>query len=139
MVSQKITFNESVYTYQIDYSRHVSNIVYIQWMENGRIKLLEDAGLAFHETGAQGYVPVLIETNIKYKKPIILGDTVAIHLWLSKLTRLYAIMEFEFYKNGNVLAATGTQKGVYISLKTKQPIRLSNKQIKLFEPYLLSE
>ena len=28
----KITFQESIHTFQIDFNRHVSNVVYIQWV-----------------------------------------------------------------------------------------------------------
>ncbi len=43
-MQKKIIYTEKIYTYQIDFARHVSNIVYIQWMENGRLRLMEEMG-----------------------------------------------------------------------------------------------
>ena len=36
---KKITFTLPVYTFQIDFAGIVSNIVYIEWMEIGRLTL----------------------------------------------------------------------------------------------------
>ena len=44
-MTETLTFREPVHSFQIDFNRHVSNIVYIQWMEIGRLKLLEACGL----------------------------------------------------------------------------------------------
>jgi acyl-CoA thioester hydrolase len=68
---QKITVNLEVYTYQIDFAGHVSNIVYIQWMEIARIKLLEAIGLPTHEIAKAGFIPVLVQTEISYKQPLL--------------------------------------------------------------------
>ena len=63
---KKVIFEESVYTYHIDFAGHVSNIVYIRWMEIGRSKLLEAAGLPVQELLKKGIVPVLVSTEITY-------------------------------------------------------------------------
>ena len=41
----KVVFDQEIYTFHIDFAGHVSNIVYVQWMEIGRLKLLEAVGL----------------------------------------------------------------------------------------------
>lgn len=56
--------------------RHVSNIVHIQWKEIGRCLLLDAEGLPVAQTGQSGYVPVPVETSIRYKTPLRLGDRV---------------------------------------------------------------
>ena len=45
----KLNFELEVYTYQIDIVGHLSNIIYIEWMEIGRLKLLEAIGLPVTE------------------------------------------------------------------------------------------
>ena len=50
---QKLIFTEPVYTYQIDFVGHVNNIVYIQWLENARIKLIEAMGLTITQMAVQ--------------------------------------------------------------------------------------
>lgn len=68
---KKIRFKQEIYTYDIDSSHHVSNIVYIEWMEIGRNKLSTEAGLPLHKLEELGFAPVLTNTEIAYKKTIV--------------------------------------------------------------------
>lgn len=81
----KIVFEQEIYTYQIDYVGHLSNIVYIEWMEIGRTKLLEYIGLTFEKMEKENIAPVLSETEIKYKKSLYLADKIKIEVWVSEL------------------------------------------------------
>ncbi len=134
---EKVVFKESIYTYQIDFAGHVSNIVYIQWMEVGRLKLLEAAGLPVHSIMEKsGILPMLVETKIQYKKPLFLGEQVRIEVWLSQLKNISAIMEFRFFNAKEELAATGQQRGLFVDLEKKRPHRLSEEYRACFEPFL---
>ena len=136
----KLVFQEKIYTYQIDFVGHVNNIIYIQWMENGRVKLLEAIGLPVTEIATgEGIVPILVETRIRYKKPFFLHNSVQIEIWASRLDYASAILEFRFYNEKKELCATGWQKGLFINRKTMKPIRLTDTHKKAFEKYLESE
>jgi acyl-CoA thioester hydrolase len=71
----KLTYNLPIYTFQIDFARHVSNIVYVQWMEIGRLLLLKAVGRPVEQLVDTGAVPVLVETAISYERPLRMGDT----------------------------------------------------------------
>ncbi len=133
----KVKFDLEVYTYQIDIVGHLSNIIYIEWMEIGRLKLLEAVGLPVVELTKKDIFPVLVNTNITYKNPIFFGDKVRAEIWISKLNAASAIMEFRFIKNDGILAATGYQKGLFITGSTGKPYRIPNEDRKLYEKYLL--
>ena len=133
---QKICFELEVYSFHIDFIGHVNNIVYVQWMEIGRTKLLEAIGLATHEIFNQGFVPVLVQTNIIYKSPLFLGDRVQVELWLSELRNASAIMQFRFYNTEGILAAEGWQKGLFADRKSMRPRRLRPEERALFLPYV---
>ncbi len=79
-------------------------------MEIGRLKLLEAIGLPVAELTNKDIFPILVSTSITYKKPIYYGDKIKAEVWISTLNEASAIMEFRFYKNDNILAATGNQK-----------------------------
>ena len=132
----KVKYDLEVYTYQIDIVHHLSNIVYIEWMEIGRIKLLEAMGLPIEELERRGILPVLTETQIRYRKPIYFGDKVHGEIWIGELGAASAILNFSFYKNGNILAAEGWQKGLFINVETKKPHRLTNEERERFEKFL---
>ncbi|MBD2103676.1 thioesterase family protein [Leptolyngbya sp. FACHB-261] len=134
-----ISFELPIYTYQIDFIGHVNNIVYIQWMEIARMKLMEAIDLPVHQAHAQGFVPVLVHTEITYKNPLYLGETVRVELWLSELRKASAQMEFRFYNSQNILAAEGRQRGLFVTHATMRPRRLGAEEQALFTPFLLSE
>ena len=140
-MKKKLTYREKIYTYQIDYVGHVNNISYIQWMENGRVRLMEAIGMPIPEIAIdEGIVPVLTETTIKYKKPFYLNNDVIIETWLSKLNNASAIIEFRFYNENKELCSSGQQKGLFINRATGRPSRLAQNHRKAFEKYLnLSE
>jgi len=136
---KKLKFGLEVYTYQIDFVHHLSNIVYIEWMEIGRLKLLDAIGLSAAELEKSGIFPVLVSTEITYKQPIFYGDSVTVEVWISKLNLASAIIEFRFYKNDGLLAATGSQKGLFINGETNKPFRLTEEHRIKFKKYLVSE
>lgn len=134
----KLVYFEKIYTYHIDFVGHVNNIIYIQWMENGRMKLLEAIGLPVTEIAhGEGIVPVLTETSITYKKPFFLHNSVKIELWVSVLNNASAIMEFRFYNEKEELCAAGWQKGLFIDRKTMRPSRITEKHREAFEKFLI--
>lgn len=133
---KRIEFDVEVYTFQIDFAGHVSNIVYIQWMEIGRIKLLEALGLPVPEMMAQGIAPILASTTIEYRVPILLGDPVRIHLWIPNLRRASAEIAFEFWKDAETLAATGRQRALFVDRSTGRPVRLNAAQRAAFDQFV---
>lgn len=133
---QKITVNLEVYTYQIDFAGHVSNIVYIEWMEIARIKFLETIGLPTQDIAKAGFVPVLLHTEISYKKPLFLGDRVQVELWLAELNNASAIMAIQMLNSAGKIAAVGRQKGIFLDTVTQRPKRLTPEHRDLFLPYL---
>ncbi len=134
---EKLVYEEKIYTYHIDIVGHVNNIIYIQWMENGRVKLLEATGIPVTDlTQKEGIVPIITETGIKYKKPFFIHNSVRIDTWVSKLNNASAILEFRFYNESNELCATAWQKGLFINLETMKPSRITDKHREAFEKYL---
>ncbi len=133
---KKVIYSQEIYTYQIDFNQHVSNIVYIEWMEVGRLKFLENIGMPIHTLGESKITPVLIKTEITYKKPLFLGDRLTIELWLAALNKTSAEMVFSFYKNGETVVALGKQTGLFVDLETLKPHRLTDSERSLFLPYV---
>ena len=136
---KKLVFELEIYTYQIDFVGHVSNIVYIQWMEIGRTKLLEYIGLPITSISESGIVPILIHTSIKYKKALYLHDKVKIEIWISELTNLTAVIKFNFYNSKGELAAFSEQTGLMINKKNLKPHRLTIEERTAFEKILIKE
>ena len=133
---ETIRFSQEIFTYDIDFAGHVSNISYIRWMEAGRLKLLEAAGMPVTELMNAGILPALAETRIAYKKPLFLGDNLSIEIWIAKLRHASADMAFHFYKGARELAAVGMQKGLFIDRVHQKPVRISDEQHKRFTRFI---
>jgi acyl-CoA thioester hydrolase len=136
----KLVYEEKIYTYHIDIVGHVNNIIYIQWMENGRMKLLEAMGIPITDlTQKHGIVPVITDTTITYKKPFFIHNSVKIELWVSKLNNASAILEFRFYNENDELCASGQQKGLFINTVSMRPARLNVNHREAFEKFLIHD
>lgn len=107
--------------YDIDVVGIVSNIVYVRWMEDLRLAML-DAYLPLDRQMSEGYLPAILSVTIDYKRPIKLHDELIGVMWLSDLGKMKYEVTAEFQCNGKV-AAVGRQVGCFISLKTKKPVR----------------
>ena len=94
---KSLTFEQPIYTYDIDFNGHVSNISYIKWMEIGRNKLSEEVGMSIHEIQKLGFAPVLTKTEIFYKKPLYLGEKVRVELFFSTLRKISGTIKFNFF------------------------------------------
>jgi acyl-CoA thioester hydrolase len=133
---KQIEIIQPVYTFQIDFAQHVSNIVYIQWMEIARLKLLEEAGLPVDLIQKHGFVPTLTRTEIRYHKPLFLGDKVRVVLWISELKRISATLKFHFFNQDDELVSEGSQVALFIRLADQKPYRLPPEERIRFEQYL---
>ena len=137
---QKLKFTESVYTYQIDFVGHVNNIIYVQWLENARVKLLHAMGLSITQIADEdGLMPIITETNIKYKKPFFLNNEVHVEVWVSKIFNVSAIFAIEFYNENGELCATSQQKVLFIDKLTQRPSRKIVKYKENFEQFYIPE
>jgi acyl-CoA thioester hydrolase len=116
-----IEWSFPVRTYDIDFAGHVSNIVYIRWLEDLRLEMMNKY-LPLSELLSRGQAPVLRSTTIDYKQPITILDKVKGCMWMSEMENFRMTLQAEFYK-GDTLAATATQTGVFIDMGTKRPIK----------------
>ena len=130
-------FTQPIYSFDIDSGQHVSNIVYINWLEIGRLRLLEAAGMPIHRIKEQGFFPVLTKTEISYKRPLFLGDEARIVLWISELKRISATMMFRFFNQNNDLVAEATQYALFVNASDQRPYKLPPEDRARFEPYVI--
>lgn len=137
---QKLIFTEPVYTYQIDFVGHVNNIVYIQWLENARIKLIEAMGLSITQLSVEDEIlPIITETDIKYKKPFFLSDKVHVEVWVSEMFNVSANFRFRFLNEKGEICSTAQQKVLFIDKATMKPSRKIVKYKENFERFYIPE
>mgnify|MGYP001800789687 FL=1 len=111
-----------VKTYDIDFAGVVSNIVYIRWLEDLRLKFLDEY-LPLDEQMQRGDIPFISKTQIEYKRPIQLFDNVISKMWMSNVGKVKWTLEAEFISNKQV-AATAIQIGTFVNSENGRPAKL---------------
>jgi acyl-CoA thioester hydrolase len=117
-----IELNLPVQTYDIDFANVVSNIVYIRWLEDLRIALVS-AHFSLPEMVKQDIAPILLETSIQYKQPLMLFDLPIGRMWMSQMKYLRWTVNAEIFA-GERLVATAEQVGCFINLSSRKPISI---------------
>ncbi|HTX17633.1 MAG TPA: thioesterase family protein [Bacteroidota bacterium] len=107
-------------TYDIDFAGHVSNIVYIRWLEDLRMAIL-DAYLPLATLMEKGIAPVVIHTSIDYRKAVRLFDTVKGVMWGSSMESVKGILSAEFSVNETIVASA-VQTGLFVRLQGGRPV-----------------
>jgi acyl-CoA thioester hydrolase len=119
-----------VCTYDIDFAGHVSNIVYLRWLEEMRL-LLFDKYFPLKTFLDQGKTPVIASTYIEYKRPVRLFDKPCGVMWMSEVGKAKIIIEAEFYVADNI-TTIAKHTGVFVELATGRPIRVPDICVKLY-------
>lgn len=110
-------------TYDIDFAGHVSNIVYIRWLEDLRTAWLDEY-YPLQEQMEQGLAPVLLRTEIDYIKQIKLFDRPVVGtVWVEQTGKVRANLGFAFHV-GDTLMAQARQVGIWFYPATGRPARI---------------
>ncbi len=121
-----------VRTYDIDFMGHVSNIVYLRWLEDLRLLMLQRF-LPLEQQIAAGYAPVLLHTEIHYRRPVRLFDAVVGTMWLSAVTRARFALQARIRAAG-LVAVEATQSAAFVALATGRPVRVPAAARRAFVP-----
>jgi YbgC/YbaW family acyl-CoA thioester hydrolase len=84
----------------------VHNIAYLRFVEIARTLLAEKLGLALEEMAETQRYPVVVRTEIDYRKGAKLGDRLAVEGWLDQLERVRFWCAFQIVrpKDGAIIA-----------------------------------
>ncbi|WP_237754921.1 acyl-CoA thioesterase [Nocardia nova] len=64
--------------YELDVNGHLNQAVYHQYAEHARWELLRAAGLVPDKMQLSGLGPVVLESNVKYRRELHLGDEITV-------------------------------------------------------------
>ncbi len=103
----------------------VHNIVYLRFIEVARTLLAEQLGMGLVEMASSQSFPVVVRTEIDYRRPAKLGDKLVVHGWLESVERLRFWCGFEIRRPADdTLIATSRQMLAVIQMPSGKPIRL---------------
>ena len=98
--SLKLTTEEEVMFFDTDCGGVVHNIAYLRMIETCRTKLAGLLGLDLATMAQTQLFPVVVRTEIDYKTPARLGDTLEIHGHVSEIGKVKFWCEFTVLRRG---------------------------------------
>jgi acyl-CoA thioester hydrolase len=103
----------------------VSNIAYLRFIEIARTLLAEELGLALAEMAETQRYPVVVHTEIDYRRAGKLGDRLVVEGWLDRLERVRFWCAFRILRpKDNVLIAECRQSLALIEMPARTVLRL---------------
>jgi acyl-CoA thioester hydrolase len=107
-------------TYDIDFAGIVSNIVFVRWLEDLRLAMMEEA-YPIARALAEDVAPILTATRISYERPVTIADPLVGRMWVTAMARVRWRVAAEFVVSGAV-HARAEQEGLFIRLSTRRPV-----------------
>ncbi len=109
-----------VKSYEIDVMGIVSNINYIKYFEDIRTEFLERY-FPYDQMVKGGVSPILMHTEIDYKRSLTIYDKPIGKAWVTKMERMRWEFHFEISTNGQI-NATGLQRGAFYDMNQNRPV-----------------
>ncbi len=107
--------------YHIDAFGIVNHARYLELMEEGRWRYMEDNNLADGALHSLGIIHVVVNINISYKNPAVLGDLLRIETFVAKRsTRSFTMGQKIYIKGSDVLVAKAEITNVFLDGKTQK-------------------
>jgi YbgC/YbaW family acyl-CoA thioester hydrolase len=124
-VPPRIRTQLQVMFFDTDCGGVVSNIAYLRFIEIARTLLVEELGLALTEMADNQSYPVVVRTEIDYRRPAKLGNQLVIEGWLDRVERVRFWCGFEITRPAdNVLIVQCRQMLALIQMPEGKLLRL---------------
>ena len=103
----------------------VHNIVYLRFIEVARTLLGEQMGLGLADMRATKLFPVVVRTEIDYRRPAALGDKLVVKGWLDKIERMRFWVAFQITRpSDGTLISECRQMMAIVQMPAGRPVRL---------------
>ena len=124
-VPPRILTQVQVMFFDTDCGGVVSNIAYLRFIEIARTLLAEELGLSLTEMAVNRRYPVVVRTEIDYRRAAKLGDQLVIEGWLDRVDRVRFWCAFQITRPAdNVLIAQCRQMLALIEMPEGKLLRL---------------
>ncbi|MAB88338.1 MAG: thioesterase family protein [Planctomycetota bacterium] len=98
-----------VRSYELDSYGHVNNAVYMQWLEHGRSRLLQDKGFDYNKIEERwGVRFVTVSTKIDFHMGLHLDDELAFTTTVARIGTTSVTLDQQILRGGEVAAAGQT-------------------------------
>lgn len=120
-----VTFDVQVMFFDTDCAAVVHNIAYLRFIESARTHLAEHLGMDLATMARTGQYPVVVRTEIDYRRPGVLGDKLRVAARLERLERIrfWCALDVVRLADGEVLVRC-RQSLALVQMPAGRPVRL---------------
>lgn len=120
-----IETREQVMFFDTDCGGVVHNIAYLRMIETARTRLAAQLGFDLRDMAEKQLFPVVLRTEIDYRKPAKLADNLIIHGQLQSVERVRFWCSFEIRREeDHALLITCRQSLALVQMPQGKPVRL---------------
>ena len=103
----------------------VHNIAYLRFIETARTYLAMKMGMSFEEIARTKIHPVVVRTEIDYRKPAVLGDVILVNGRVTETSGIRFWVEFEIVRpSDGATLVTCRQALALVQMPAGRPVRL---------------
>lgn len=122
--------------YHLDVYQHVNNARYLEFLEEARWAYFEDAG-DIDYCMSRGIAFVLVNMNINYRIPAVMGHTLQIHTQATSIGQKSAVFHQKIYIEGtDKLVTDADLTFVLVDMKTNKAMPIEGDIRERFEKHL---
>ena len=126
---------EEVMFFDTDCGGVVHNIAYLRMIETCRTRLAATMGMDLREMSVSQLFPVVVRTEIDYRRPARLGDWLVIKGSLSEMSKARFWCQFEMTRESDgALLITARQALALVQMPEGKPVRLPAEWFERFGP-----
>ncbi len=115
--------------FDTDCAAVVHNIAYLRFIETARTHLAGQLGMSLPEMARSQQYPVVVRTEIDYKRPAVLGDNLQVDGWLERVERIRFWCGFTITRPADgALLITCRQMLALVQMPAGRPVRLRHVQ-----------
>jgi YbgC/YbaW family acyl-CoA thioester hydrolase len=111
--------------FDTDCAAVVHNLAYLRFIETNRTLLAGQLGMGLAGMAESGVYPVVVRSDVEYRRPASLGDTLEVEGWLESFDRTCFWCGFEVRrKRDGLLMVTARQMLAVVRMPAARPMRL---------------
>jgi len=128
------SYQLEVRSYELDVYDHVNNAVYVNWLEHGRSKLLQDKGFNYTNIASVWGVRFMtVRTEIDYKQALKLGDRAEVTTQVEKVGNTSVTIAHSVKRlPQETIAAQAKVIIVYTDANTGRPVPVPQEFVRLY-------
>ena len=131
--------NLTVAWHDLDPVQHVNNANYLKFTEECGMKVIAAHGWPISRMIDEGFAIFIRRQQIQYLQPAQLGDELLISTWVSNIRRSSANRHYIIQrKSDQSNLAVIHSKGVWVDIKSGQPIRIPESLLSDFAANIVS-